>query len=246
MLVTNIQRFCLQDGPGIRTTVFLKGCHLRCPWCCNPETQNREIEFSLDKKIQFGREYTANELFKEIMKDKNFYGTEGGVTFSGGEPLWHIEELLGLIEKLHKENITVAVETTGSVPRKFYEKSLGLIDFYLVDVKILESSSEEKIRLDNAVYQENVKWLLKNGRKIKFRMPLVFGYTFTKENLKLVANFLKENNVPELDVFEIHEFGREKYELLGRELQKFKKLDKTDWEFFYKTFDGIKINVLKW
>lgn len=246
MLVTNIQRFCLQDGPGIRTTVFLKGCHLRCPWCCNPETQNREIEYSVDGKIKFGEEYTIEQLYDEIIKDKVFYKNGGGVTFSGGEPMWHIDELLPLIDRLHQENITVAFETTGSVPKEYYEKSLGRIDYYLIDLKILESSSKDKIRLDNKVYQENVKYLHENGCNIRFRMPLVYGYTVTEKNIKLVANFVRSLGIKEIDAFEIHQFGKEKYAQLGRTLQDFPKLTKDDFKYINDTFKDVKVNILKW
>ena len=246
MLITNIQRFCLQDGPGIRTTVFLKGCHLRCPWCCNPETQEREVEYSLDKSVVFGKEYTIDELYEEIIKDKTYYENNGGITFSGGEPMWHADELLPLFDRLHKENISVAVETTGSVPKEYYEKTLGKIDYYLIDLKILEDSSFEKIRLNNKIYQENVRYLVDNNCNIRFRMPLTIGYTVTEHNLQLVADFVRSLGVKEIDAFETHEFGREKYEMLGRKMQKFTRLKDNDWQFIKDSFKDIKINILKW
>lgn len=246
MIVTNIQRFCLQDGPGIRTTVFLKGCHLRCPWCCNPETQNREIETSIDGSTVFGKEYSVNQLYEEIIKDEIYYKDNGGVTFSGGEPMWHIEELMPLIDMLHKKNITVAVETTGSVPKEYYEMSLGKIDYYLTDIKILEPTSKDKIRLDSETYRNNVKYLVDNNCTIRFRMPLVLGYTVTEDNLKLVASFLKELNIDEIDAFETHNFGKEKYEKLGRVLQDFPSLTEDDYEQIYNIFGDIKVNLLKW
>ena len=70
-IITNIQRFCLQDGPGIRTVVFFKGCNLNCPWCSNPENISFEIEKSIDNKIIYGKEYSVEELYKEIVKDRN-------------------------------------------------------------------------------------------------------------------------------------------------------------------------------
>lgn len=246
MLVTNIQRFCLQDGPGIRTTVFLKGCHLRCPWCCNPETQEREIEYSVDRTIQFGKEYTTDELFEEIIKDKEYYDKNGGVTFSGGEPMWHIRELLPLIDKLHKKGITVAVETTGSVPKEYYKIGLGKIDYYLIDIKILDDDSFDKIRLDNQAYRDNLKWLASNNCNIKIRMPLVSGYTATKTNIDKVAAFLKDIKIKEIDIFETHEFGRNKYEALGRKMIILPRLDKSDWEMIKEGFKELKVNILKW
>lgn len=89
MLITNIQRFSLHDGPGIRTTVFMKGCSLRCPWCSNPENLNPYPEKYTKKGINgiYGREYTCDEVYYEIIKDRAFYGSDGGVTFSGGRSL---------------------------------------------------------------------------------------------------------------------------------------------------------------
>ena len=103
MIVTNIQHFCLHDGDGIRTTVFLKGCSLRCPWCANPENINMNIEKYVEKlnnkeiEKNYGFNITIDELYSEIVKDKNFYSNGGGVTFSGGEPILQINELEDLL-----------------------------------------------------------------------------------------------------------------------------------------------------
>ena len=102
MLISNIQRFCLRDGPGIRTTVFFMGCPVRCLWCSNPENFLHEKTPYIKDGIQgvFGKEYTDDELFEIIAKDKNFYGKEGGVTFSGGECLLFLHEHIGLLKRI--------------------------------------------------------------------------------------------------------------------------------------------------
>ncbi|MBQ2637546.1 radical SAM protein, partial [Candidatus Saccharibacteria bacterium] len=206
----------------------------------------REIQTSIDGDQIFGKEYSADEVFEIIKKDKTYYKNGGGVTFSGGEPIWWIDELIPLFEKIHKIGATIAVETTGSVPRPFYEKALPYIDYYLVDLKILVSKDAEKIRLDPNVYQKNIKWLLSKKCKLNFRTPLVPGFTFTKENIKLIKKFLSENNITELEVFETHEFGKQKYELLGRKMQHFSNLTKEDYNFLEKTLSPIKVKYLKW
>lgn len=108
MLITNIQRFSLHDGPGIRTTIFLKGCSLRCPWCSNPENIKPYPEKYYKDGIEgiYGKNYTCDEVYNEIIKDRAFYDENGGVTFSGGEALLYVNELLPLLEKLKKERIT--------------------------------------------------------------------------------------------------------------------------------------------
>lgn len=113
MIITNIQRFSLHDGPGIRTTVFLKGCSIRCPWCSNPENINHQIEsYVKDGKEGFyGKEYSVDQVLKEVLKDKIFYEDNGGVTFSGGEALLYAKELLPLMEQIKQNNISIAVET---------------------------------------------------------------------------------------------------------------------------------------
>ena len=140
--VSNIQRFCLHDGPGIRTTIFLKGCNLRCPWCANPEN----IDFNPTKYINestgehgvFGQDIDDLELFKEIMKDKQYYDmTNGGVTFSGGEPLLQIEELELLLTKIKEEKINICFETALQTPTELVQKSMIYVDEYIVDIKIL-------------------------------------------------------------------------------------------------------------
>lgn len=108
MLITNIQRFSLHDGPGIRTTIFLKGCSLRCPWCSNPENIKPYPEKYYKDGIEgiYGKNYTCDEVYNEIIKDRAFYDENGGVTFSGGEALLYVNELLPLLEKLKKERIS--------------------------------------------------------------------------------------------------------------------------------------------
>ena len=102
MLITNIQRFSLHDGPGIRTTVFLKGCSIRCPWCSNPENLNGYPEKYNKNGIEgiYGKEYSCDEVYDEIMKDEVFYEDDGGVTFSGGEALPQTVNLIQLIKRI--------------------------------------------------------------------------------------------------------------------------------------------------
>ena len=117
--ITNIQHFSLDDGPGIRTTIFLKGCNLTCPWCCNPENINFEIENYIhnNQKESFGYDIPLEELEKEILKDEVFYSeNDGGVTFSGGEPLLQIKELEPLLKSLRSKNINICFETALCVP----------------------------------------------------------------------------------------------------------------------------------
>ena len=146
--ITNIQHFSLDDGPGIRTTVFLKGCNLTCPWCCNPENISSEIESYShnNQKESFGYDITLEELEKEILKDEVFYSeNDGGVTFSGGEPLLQIKELEPLLKSLRSKNINICFETALSVPSELLEMAIEYIDEIFIDVKILDKNDAKNV-----------------------------------------------------------------------------------------------------
>lgn len=185
MLITNIQRFSLHDGPGIRTTIFLKGCSLRCPWCSNPENLNSYQE-PYEKRGQngvYGREYTCDELFDIIMRDAAFYIENGGVTFSGGEALLQADLLLPLIKKLKNQKITTAVETSLFVPRKKLEAILPYIDYFYVDVKIMDKVECKKILHGNMdLYRDNLE-ILTSKKKITARIPVIGEYTDNEGNI---------------------------------------------------------------
>ena len=111
-IVSNIQHYSLQDGPGIRTTVFLKGCPLRCRWCCNPETQNAQPEFMKLEKI--GRWMSTDEILQEVEKDEVFFRRGGcGLTVSGGEPLFQGGFTLALLTEAKRRHLKTAIETSG-------------------------------------------------------------------------------------------------------------------------------------
>ena len=134
--ITNIQHFSLDDGPGIRTTIFLKGCNLNCPWCCNPENIRFEIEEYThdDQNDSFGYDISLEELEKEILKDEVFYDKgNGGVTFSGGEPLLQIKELEPLLKSLKEKNINICFETSLSVATDLLEMAIYYIDEILAN-----------------------------------------------------------------------------------------------------------------
>lgn len=140
MIITNIQRSSLHDGPGIRTTVFLKGCSIRCPWCSNPENINHQIEsYVKDGKEGFyGKEYSVDQVLKEVLKDKIFYEDNGGVTFSGGEALLYAKKLLPLMQQIKQNNISIAVESSLFVPSSYLEMVIPYVDNFYVDLKVMD------------------------------------------------------------------------------------------------------------
>ena len=219
ILATNIQRFSLHDGPGIRTTVFLKGCSLRCPWCSNPENLNPYPEpYTKDgREGIYGKEYTSDEVFTEVMKDKNFYEPDGGVTFSGGEALLQAEAILPVLKKIKDAGITTAVETCLFVPTGNLEMLIPYIDFFYVDMKIMdEERCEEKIKGNLELYKKNLD-ILCSQKKITVRIPVIGGYTDDAENRKLVIEEIKkrETSIIKIEMLKEHNLGKSKYISLG-------------------------------
>ncbi len=219
--VTNIQRFSLHDGPGIRTTVFLKGCSLRCPWCANPENVRYEIEpwqKSDGTAGLFGRDISLDELYDELLKDRGFYLEGGGVTFSGGEPLLQIEHYLPLLEELKQNHIHLAIETALFVDQKQVEAAIRFFDWWYVDMKLLVPEwCRRLLNGDARQYLDNLTFLTEHGISPTIRIPCVHGYTDTPESLERIAHWIKKLELKQVEIFGIHDLAREKYKSLGRE-----------------------------
>lgn len=235
ILITNIQRCSLHDGPGIRTTVFIKGCTLRCPWCCNPENIKQIPQKYIKDGVEsvFGEYYTANQLYVEIIKDKGFYANAlkniqremisdldklpGGVTFSGGECLTQIERLEPLCKKLKEECIHMTVETSLFVSKSKLELAIKYIDFFIVDVKILDEKLCRNVlggRLD--VYLSNLDYLMQSEKLIVLRIPIIAGYTDSAENRKKIVTLLNQykEKILKVELIKEHNLGLEKYRSL--------------------------------
>ena len=219
ILVSNIQRFSLHDGPGIRTTVFLKGCTIHCPWCSNPENIRREIQkyqTETGEYKHYGEWMTVDALYQQVVKDAVFYGENGGITYSGGEPLMQARELLPLVERLHKEGFHQCVETALFVEMERLRLLTPFINRFYVDVKILEEEQCAHILGGKLhTYFENVKILQEAGVEIIFRLPLIPEYTTHEDNRERVLAFLKEHKAQRVELLKGHNLGAKKYRLLG-------------------------------
>lgn len=235
LMITNIQRMCFHDGPGIRTTVFTKGCTLHCPWCSNPENLSSAPEFYEKDGVKgvYGQEYTAEELVKILLRDRDFWGEDGGVTFSGGEALLQADALRGVLELLKDKGVHTAVETALFVPEMHLEKIIPYVDCFIVDVKILDRTEcRSVLGGDISVYLKNVEILCEAGKIKLFRVPCCPEYTFTEENKKRLLEFFKkfcssgQKEVP-VQLFEIHGLGEKKYESLKRPMWKSEGIEET-------------------
>jgi len=228
ILVTNIQRMCFSDGPGIRTTVFMKGCSIHCPWCSNPENISFIPEPYEKDGIAgtYGKKYSAPELVGILLKDRKYWEPDGGVTFSGGEALVQAEGLIDVLRQLKGHDVHIAVETALFVHEDKVQMVLPYVDFFIADIKILDQDICRKVLGgDIKLYKENVNILYQSGRLKLFRVPCCPEYTFTKENKGRLEEFLGQYSDIPVQLFAIHDLGSKKYETLGRPMWKTKGVE---------------------
>lgn len=249
-MITNIQRMCFHDGPGIRTTVFTKGCSLRCPWCSNPENLSAAPERYVRDGIHgiYGQEYRAEELVETLLKDQDFWGETGGITFSGGEALLQAEALAQVLKMLKEYGVQIALETALFVPEENLQHVLPYIDYGIVDVKLLNPAAcKEVLGGDLELYRNNVSLFYGSGRLKLFRVPCCGEYTFTEENRGLLKEFFREFSGVPVQLFSIHSLGEKKYQSLGRSMWKAKELEQENLEAYCRELNeqGIQAEVIR-
>lgn len=211
----NIQSLSLHDGNGIRDTIFLKGCPLRCLWCANPESQ------TLEKEEGFGYyEKTTEEIIKHLEKDALFYRRSGGgVTLSGGEPFMQGDAVIDLLSKCKESLWNTACETSSFVDTEILKKAIPYIDTFYCDIKAIDSEKHKMLTgVGNELILSNIKMLYDNGCNIIIRYPVIPGQNNSGEDQKLLMKWIKEN-IPGtlLEFLPYHRLGVSKYEKLGRD-----------------------------
>lgn len=233
-LIADIQRASLHDGYGIRTTVFFKGCPLSCKWCHNPECISFEKEIlqypekcigcnMCDKgcyagaKVVCGREYSADELLSEILLDRLYFDNEGGVTFSGGEPLAQKVFLSEIIDKCKENNISCAVETSMIY---FDEDIFKKLDFVMADLKIWDTETHKRYTgVNNEIIKENIKKLNELNIPIIIRTPVIPDIQQGTDKISEFVYSLK--NVIQYELLPYHPLGVGKAKALGKEINEF-------------------------
>ena len=219
--VSDVQHFSLGDGPGIRTTVFFKGCGMRCPWCHNPETWSPEPQTlnyrNLKEPKRCGRLVEPEELFKELAADKKFYEESGGgVTFSGGEVMLQAEAAAELAKLVKEAGISLYVDTAGSVGYGAFRSLNPYADAYLYDIKTADPVKySEATGGDMALILDNFRALRREGKTVRVRIPLIPGFNTGEEDVNALCNLLKGEGVEEVDLLPFHRMGGGKYEALG-------------------------------
>lgn len=244
-MITDIQKYSIHDGEGIRTTIFFKGCPLRCSWCHNPETQSfaQEHFYYQERCISCGecggkyyedcvknarelcgKEVTSQQLMKEILKDQAFYETSGGgVTLSGGEVLCQdLEFLLDLMKRIKGRGISINIDTCGYVDFSKFEAVLPYTSVFLYDLKLMDAIKHKQYTgVSNDLILENLKKLARKNARIWLRIPVIGGVNDNQENMEALIEFLKENQLcPEhIHLLPYHNTGSGKYSRLGREYE---------------------------
>lgn len=213
--IFNIQELTFHDGPGGRITVFLKGCPLRCAWCHNPEGFSFERELLYKKeKCQHcnacenfqnphkcptnalsicGKIYSSDELFKHLLSyQKTLETMQGGVTFSGGEPLAQYDFLKEVLIKCKEHNLHTCIETSGFIDPFKFKEILSYLDFVIFDIKIFDENKHlEYTKVSNKNILINAQILMDSKIPHLFRTPLIKGFSDDEANLNAISNFLK-------------------------------------------------------
>ncbi len=292
--VTEIQRLSVHDGPGIRTTVFVKGCPLRCKWCSNPETWNPHPELyyiakkcvecgkcvqscpenaiGMDKRRKIdrqkctlcmlcvqackngalekvGREVTPKELSEKIKEDYPFYvRSNGGVTISGGEPLYQPDFVSQLLKICHEEGIHTCIDTSGYAELKNVKQVLKHVDLVLLDIKQMDSVTHRKwTGVPNELILKNAE-LMASECEVRISLPLIAGVNDSEENMRKTTEFAASLGIEYIDVLPFHRLGASKYEYLGLKspFSDFRGMSSVAWDKRVdRVIESIKSHGLK-
>ncbi len=260
--IFDIKEFAVHDGPGVRQTVFFKGCPLHCQWCHNPEglSANPQLMFSRSSCVQCGKcrlvcplsskedkcspatpakctacgacvevcplglrqisgqTLTSKELVNIIRENSDYYAAlEGGVTFSGGEPLMQGDFLLEVLEQI--PDLHTAIETSGYASSALFQAVTDRLSFIMMDVKLMDSALHRQYTgVDNRIILENLMYLCKGQKKFVVRIPMIPGVNNSKENLEQTAEFLSgAASLLRVELLPYHQTAGAKYGMLGME-----------------------------
>ena len=297
-VIFNIQKFSLNDGPGIRTVIFFKGCPLRCPWCANPESQEPQVQILWDKQKCVGchtcvescpssaiRDIDSNividhrrcsgsstcsenctcvekcpahalkvegelksvdEIVRVVMQDEPFYEESGGgVTLSGGEAAMQPDFAIALLKVLKERKVHTAMETTGFASKDVFQRILPYLDLLLYDIKHWDEEKHQKsTKVSNLPILANMKYAIDQGKEVLPRLPVIPGFNNSIEDALGFVGRLKEVGAKRVQLLPFHQFGENKYQMLGKEypFAKVKALYPEDLQEFKQVFldNGIE------
>lgn len=298
-IIFNIQKFSINDGPGIRTVIFFKGCPLRCTWCSNPESQESNLQIlwdekkclhcntcvkscpnfamkNIDGKITAnqkiclgvgvcseqgiciekcpaqalkveGEKKSVEEILKIVMQDIDFYEESGGgVTLSGGEATMQPEFAIELLKALKEKNIHTSIETTGFTSPEIFKRIIKYLDLILFDIKHWdEEEHKKKTGVSNLPILKNMKYAIDEGKEVLPRLPVIPNYNNSLDDAKKFVERLKEVGAKKIQLLPFHQFGENKYHMLGRiyDFTDVKALHAEDLQDFQKIFKDNGIDA---
>lgn len=220
--IFDIQRYSIHDGGGIRTIVFLKGCPLRCKWCCNPEGQHYNVEkMTLGGKEKIvGQDVTVGEIIDIVERDRIYYRRSGGgLTLSGGESLTQPDFAVALLKTAKERGINTAMESTGFADFSVISRYLPYLDLYLMDIKHMNSAKHKEFTSQpNELILENAKKITDAGARFIVRTPVIPTFNATKEEIGEIAKFASSlKGVTQMHILPYHRIGTDKYKGLNRD-----------------------------
>lgn len=231
-LIFSVKKYSVHDGPGIRVTFFMKGCPLNCMWCHNPEgispmPQKANLVRRIGEKefteiTQVGEYYSVENILEILDKERIFIDQSGGgVTFSGGEPLYQPEFLLEALKACKENGYHTAVDTSGYAREEDFKAAIPYTDLFLFDIKHMDDSIHAKLTgLSNKLILSNYLVLLNAGKEIMVRFPLIPGCNDDLAHLAKLRSYLtvnKRENLKKLCLLPFHKTGTAKYRKFGAE-----------------------------
>ncbi|MBR6793425.1 MAG: glycyl-radical enzyme activating protein [Clostridia bacterium] len=231
-MIFNIQRYCIDDGDGIRTCVFFKGCPLRCKWCHNIESVAFAPQEEFDEKLCIrcgkckegcptgarqivGKEMTPKEIMEIVRRDRSFYGKNGGLTVSGGEPMAQFNSVYALAQLAKAEGISFMMETCGYAKTEDFVKIAPLCDCFLYDCKASAARHKELTGVDDVLILKNLDVLYRLGSRIVLRCPIVPGGNLDDEFIEKIASLRRKYPKMQVQLMPYHRTGIEKAKRLG-------------------------------
>jgi glycyl-radical enzyme activating protein len=218
-IVFNIQRFCLHDGPGIRTTVFLKGCGMRCLWCHNPEAISLKPEVNAEGKT-IGAVMSVESVMQTVEKDRRYYeNSGGGLTLSGGEPLFQFAFAQALLRAAREHGLQTCAETSGQMPERRYAETLTDVDLFLYDIKAHDPRRHQELTgVTNTRILANLDFLYHHGAAIVLRCPLIPGVNDSPEHLRFISRLAEQYpDLRGIELMPFHNMAAGKWRSAGQE-----------------------------